>query len=157
MPNKWRGGASRPFRLFASTLMLFAALPASAAPRNADELIAQVRSAIEKQDYDSIESLVNWRGSGPRNKRLVAMQIRHGLGRPIKKIGLEAAGANTAIEVLQAHEDYELNMPVTHLLRIAFADGEGEPGQGDPGTVFLIGQSDGEYRIALVVRKPTPK
>jgi hypothetical protein len=127
--------------------------PAAAAPRNADELIAQVRAAIEKQDYESIEPLVNWQGSGPRNKRLVAMQIRHGLGRPIKKIALEPAGAEVAAQVIQ-HPDYQLNMPVTHLLRIAFSDGEGQPGQGDPGTVFLIGQSEGEFRIALVVKKP---
>lgn len=128
--------------------------PASAAPRTDDELVALVRTAIEKQDYDSVESLINWDGSGARNKRLVAMQIRHGLGRPIRSIALEPAPANIGTQALQQHNDYELNMPVSHLLRIAYADGEGQPEQGDPGTVFLIGKTDGEFRIALVVKKP---
>ena len=129
------------------------AAPAAAAPQTADELIALVRTAIEKQDYDSVESLINWQGSGPRNKRLVAMQIRHGLGRPIRSIGLEAAPADIGVQALQQHEDYELNMPVSHLLRVAFSDSEGQPGQGDPGTVFLIGKSGNDFKIALVVRK----
>ena len=121
------GGASRPSRLYVLGLAALFALttPLAAAPRTEDELITLVRAAIEKQDYDAIEPLVNWQGSGPRNKRLVAMQIRHGLGRPVKSIKLEVAGPETASEVLQAHTDYELNMPVTHLLRVAFADGEG--------------------------------
>ena len=135
-------------------LGLAAIVPAVAAPHSEAELIALVRTAIEQQDYDSIESLIFWQGSGPRNKRLVAMQIRHGLGRPVKSIKLEPAGPDIATEALQQHTDYQLNMPVTHLLRIAFSDGEGQPGQGDPGTVFLIGQSGGEYKIALVVKKP---
>jgi hypothetical protein len=133
--------------------MMLLSAPANAAPHTEDELIALVRTAIEKQDYDSIESMVFWQGSGPRNKRLVAMQIRHGLGRPIKSIKLEAAGPDVTAQVSGQNPDYQLNMPITHLLRVAFADGEGQPGQGDPGTVFLIGQSEGEYRIALVVRK----
>lgn len=130
---------------------------AAAAPRTEEDLITLVRTAIEKQDYDAIEPLVNWQGSGPRNKRLVAMQIRHGLGRPIKSMKLEAAGPDVADQVGAQHPDFQINMPITHLLRIAFGDGEGQPGQGDPGTVFLIGQADGEFRIALVVRKTPPK
>jgi hypothetical protein len=154
------GGASRPSLLCAAAVALVMTLstPLAAAPRTEDELIALVRTAIEKQDYDAIEPLVNWQGSGPRNKRLVAMQIRHGLGRPVKSIKLEPAGPDVTADVSAQHPDFALNMPVTHLLRVAFADGEGQPGQGDPGTVFLIGQSsEGEFRIALVVRKAQPK
>ena len=154
-----RGGASRPSLLCALAVGLVMTLspPLAAAPRSEDELIALVRAAIESQDYDAIEPLVNWQGSGPRNKRLVAMQIRHGLGRPIKSIKLEAAGPDVTADVSNQHPDFALNMPISHLLRVAFADGEGQPGQGDPGTVFLIGKSEGEYRIALVVRKAPPK
>ena len=146
-------------RLAAIALATMIALstPAAAAPRTEEDLITLVRTAIEKQDYDAIEPLVNWQGSGPRNKRLVAMQIRHGLGRPVKSIKLEAAGPDVTEQVGAQHPDFQINMPITHLLRIAFGDGEGQPGQGDPGTVFLIGQSEGEFRIALVVRKTPPK
>ena len=151
-----RGGASRPSVLCALAVGLVMTLstPLAAAPRTEDELITLVRTAIEKQDYDAIEPLVNWQGSGPRNKRLVAMQIRHGLGRPVKSIKLEAAGPDVTEQVGAQHPDFQINMPITHILRIAFGDGEGQAGQGDPGTVFLIGQSAGEFRIALVVRKP---
>lgn len=154
-PRLWRS-ALRALHVSVWLLTAATAVPAVAlaAPHTDDELIALVRTAIEKQDYDAIEPLIFWQGSGPRNKRLVAMQIRHGLGRPVKSVSLEPAGPNIGVEALQGHDDYELNMPVSHLLRIAFSDGEAQPGQGDPGTVFLIGKADGEYRIALVVRKP---
>jgi hypothetical protein len=129
---------------------------AFAAPKTSDELVAQVRAAIETQDYDAFDKLVVWDGLGPRAKRLVAMQIRHGLGRPIRSIRLEKADDDIVRQVTEVQggdNKYALNLPVTHILRIAYADGEAQPGQGDPGAVFLIGASGGELRIALVVRK----
>ena len=158
-------GRARPFRVrfmqrfLASPVVLVLALlstAAAAAPRSEQELVAEVRAAITAQDYGAFEKIVFWQGSSPRNTRSVAMQIRHGLGRAVKSVTLEPAGpeVETEVTVVPGGQPYQVNLPVTHILRIAYGDGEGQPGQGDPGAVFLIGKSDGEYRIALVVRKP---
>ena len=158
-------GWARPFRVCFRPLFLVSPVavvlallstPASAAPRSEQELVAEVRAAIAAQDYGAFEKLVFWQGSSPRNTRSVAMQIRHGLGRPVKSVTLEPASPEVEKEVtvVPGGQPYQLNLPVTHTLHIVYADGEGQPGQGEPGAVFLIGKSDGEYRIALVVKKP---
>ncbi|MGI9450442.1 MAG: hypothetical protein ACR2QH_07390 [Geminicoccaceae bacterium] len=120
-------------------------------PRTDDELVSTIRDAIEARDYERIEELVNWEGAGKIKRRIVAFQIRRGLGREIESIAIEdfpEGGMDHVNEI----EHLRVNMPVTHQVRVIYD----EPPINDDGklptSVFLIGKQDGAYRIALVVR-----
>jgi len=119
-------------------------------PKSEGELVAAVRTAIEKEDFSILDELVIWTDVSPYKRRLLGAQLRHGLGRPIETIELEHADTQTRFD-LQSMRGIRLNMPVTYLLRIKFRE---EPGQlgGQPGTVYMVGKLDGFYRIALLVR-----
>ena len=132
-----------------------ACLPAFAKsrPTTEEELIETVRTAIEKADFEAFEDLVLWTDVSPFKRRLISVQIRHGLDRPIGKITLEHADTATRFD-LQRMRGVRLNMPVTYLLRVAYNDEPGELG-GTPGAVYMVGKLDGVYRIAVLVRSET--
>lgn len=123
-------------------------------PTSQDGLIAQVKQAIEKGDFETIEKIVLWTDVSPYKRRIIASQIRHSLGRPIHTIVLEEADVETRRD-LQNLRNLRLNLPVSDLLRVTFSDAENST--EEPSTVFLIGKLDGAYRIALLVKKASHK
>lgn len=151
----WGGGICRlPFFVFALTWTVLIATAAQTIalplPKTEDEFVAAVRTAIEKEDFAILEEMVLWTDVSPYKRRVIGAQLRHGLGRPIEKMELEHADAATRLDI-QKLRGTRLNMPVTYLLRIKFAEERGELG-GEPGTVYMVGKLDGVFRIALLVR-----
>ncbi len=120
-------------------------------PRTGDDLVGTIRNAIEKKDYDRFEELVYWEGAGKIKRRIVAFQIRRGLGRKIDSIAIEDFPENGMAGIAKLKQ-LRVNMPVTHRVRVTYD----EPPINDQGklptSVFLVGKHDGAYRIALVVR-----
>jgi hypothetical protein len=137
--------------LLAAALLLPARPVAAELPQSGEALVATLRSAIESRDYERIEALVNWDGAGTIKRRVVAFQIRHGLGRPIREIVLEpfsAAGLDKALVGLELRP----NMALTERVRIVYDEPPVSAGGKPPSAVYLVGQIDGAYRIGLVVR-----
>lgn len=125
------------------------ALAVSALPYDEGALVSFVKEAIEARDLSALDALVDWSGVDRHDRRLITMQLRHTLGRPVRNIALEAADPATRTD-LEHFRDHHLNLPVTHLLRITFSDA---PEDADlPSAVFLIGTSEGRYRIALLTK-----
>jgi hypothetical protein len=135
--------------------MAFCMGPAAHAASNAlpvseQELVAQVRTAIETKDFSVLDRIVNWSDVSDYRRRLLSTQILHALGRPIGKIELDAADEKTAQELAQL-KHHHLNQSVTHLLRVTYADGE--PGGIEPTFVFLVGKASDAYRIVLLIKE----
>lgn|GEM_PF-3412571 len=163
VPGHRKGGArERPARagLLAWCFVLVAVcvtcLAGNAAadglPRSEAELKAAVRTAIESGDYATFEQLVYWDGAGKIKKRVVAYQVRRGLGRQIREISVAPFDEQTLHE-LKTNERHRLNMPVTHELRVVFDEPPVNAAGMPPTSVFLVGKRDDVYRIALMVRK----
>ena len=137
--------------LLAAAFFLLAQPAAAELPRTGEELVATLRSAIESRDYERIEALVNWEGAGTIKRRVVAFQIRHGLGRPIREIVLEpfsAAGLDAALVAVKLKP----NMALTERVRIVYDEPPIDASGKRPTSVFLVGREDGAYRIGLAVR-----
>lgn len=138
-------------------LLGFATLGPGAArelPRDPDTLVSMIREAINDGDYQQFEELVFWKGAGKIKRRIVAFQIRRGLGRPIYSISFEDFPKD-GLDAAKASGKLELNMPVTNRIRVVYDE---EPidsaGEKKPTSVFLVGKNDDVFRIGLVVRKP---
>ncbi len=130
------------------------AFAATALPTTDEQLVSTVRQALQAHDLAALENLVNWDGATPMRRRLVVYQMRYGFGRPIRSITLEPFPEGGFSE-LQVRGTLMLNMPVTQRLRVVFDEpdnGSGHP----PGVMFLIGQQQQAYRIALVVPVTAP-
>jgi hypothetical protein len=136
-------------------LALGLATPAIAAnaelPGDAETMAAEIRSAIEARDYERFEELVLWRDVGKIKKRVVAFQIRRGLGREIESVTLEGLDPNTVQQML-ADGRHKLNMPVNQKVRVVYAEAAINEAGKKPTSVFLIGKHKDAYRIGLVVR-----
>lgn len=127
----------------------------SALPRTQEDLVRVVKAALLGHDHETFDALINWEGAGEIKKRIVRFQIRHEFGRPIRSIAVEPFPRN-GLDSLKERGTLAANMPVTHRLRIEF-DEPPRPDGNPPADVFLIGQEEGAYRIALVVRSKTKK
>ncbi len=91
-------------------------------------------------------------------KRLTLFQIRTTFGRPIREMAIEDFPADGLAEV-EARGTLKPNMVVTKRLRIVFDD-PADPTDASPSSnVFLLGQKDGAYRIAVLnaVKPPQGK
>lgn len=150
--------------LVAGLLGLAAAPPASAAaepgalPSDPQAVVAYVKDALRDRDEAAIERLVNWEGVRLPRKRLTLFQIRTTFGRPIREMAIEDFPADGLAEV-EARGTLKPNMTVTKRLRIVFDD-PADPEEASPSSnVFLLGQKDGAYRIAVLnaVRPPQGK
>lgn len=117
-------------------------------PSDPNGIVSFVTSALRDHDEAAIERLVNWEGVRAPRKRLTLYQIRTTFGRPIKEMAVEDFPADGLSEV-EARGTFKLNMPVTKRLRIVF-DEEAGDSDGGPANVFLLGQKDGVYRIAVL-------
>ena len=122
-------------------------------PRNPDELVRIIRSAIESNDYERIKKIIYWQDVGKIKRRIVRYQIRHGLGRPIRSIAFEDFPKNGLDGVL-ATGKLMANMPITNRVRVIYEEPPIDAAGKLPTSVFLIGKIDDAYRIGLVVRKP---
>jgi len=120
-------------------------------PGDAETMAAEIRSAIEARDYERFEELVFWKDVGKIKKRIVAFQIRRGLGREIESVTLEGLDQGAVREML-ADGRHRLNMPVSQKIRVVYAEAAVNASGKKPTSVFLIGQHDDAYRIGVVVR-----
>ena len=135
--------------------VLLAALPAQAVelPKDPESLVSTIRKAIETRDYERFEELVFWKDAGKIKRRIVAFQIRRGLGRPIHSITFEDFSEDQ-LAGAKATGKLAVNMTLTNRVRVVY-DEEPINGSGKlPTSVFLVGKIDDAYRIGLVVRKP---
>lgn len=122
-------------------------------PKDSEALVETIREAIEARDYERFKELVFWKDAGKIKERVVAFQIRRGLGRPIRSVTFEPFPADG----LKAHEDsgkLMVNMPVTNRVRVVYDEEPIDATGKLPTSVFLVGKVDDAYRIGLVVRKP---
>lgn len=141
----------RRLALLAGAAALAAALAAEAAPSGPEVVAEALRAAIAARDYEAIERMIWWEGAGKIKRRVVAFQVRRGLGRAIKLIAVEPA-SDEAIRASAAEMRQRLNMPVSHKIRIVYDEPPSEPGGKPPASVFLVGRNGDSWRIALVVR-----
>ncbi|MCJ2030622.1 hypothetical protein MKK50_14640 [Methylobacterium sp. J-043] len=125
-----------------------AAADRAALPSDPDQLLAFVTDALRDHDEGAFERLVNWEGVRPPRKRLTLYQIRTTFGRPVKAMTVEDFPADGLAEA-EARGTYKINMPVTKRLRVVFDEDAGEP-DAESANVFLLGQKDGVYRIAVL-------
>ena len=138
-------------------LVLGAAVLATAAPAGEGDLphteadlVEMVRTGILDRDEATFDALINWDGAGEIKQRIVRFQVRSTFGRPIRSIEIQPFPEG-GLDRLEAGGALALNMPVSHRLRVEFNEPP-RAGGGAPVDVFLIGQEDGAYRIALVNR-----
>lgn len=134
-------------------LVLAAPIEAAELPRDPKALVATIARAIEERDYDRFEELVLWEGAGEIKRRIVAFQIRRGLGRSIRSITFEDFPKD-GLAAAHASGQLALNMPVTHRVRVVYDEEPIDDNGKLPTSVFLVGKLDDVYRIGLVVRKP---
>ena len=145
-------GFARRFVLLACAAIWLPAAAAAELPKTGEELIATLRGAIESRDYERIESLVNWEGAGTIKRRVVAFQIRHGLGRPIREIVLEPIPGNGLDTAALATVGLKPNMVVSERVRVVYDEPPVDASGSLPASVFLVGREDGAYRIGLVIQ-----
>ena len=146
------GGRRRSALLLAGALLWL--LPGAAAaelPKTGEELLATLRGAIESRDYESIEALVNWEGAGTIKRRVVAFQIRHGLGRPIREIVLEPI-PEQGLDAALATVGLKPNMALSERVRVVYDEPPVDASGKRPASVFMVGRQDGFYRIGLVIQ-----
>ena len=120
-------------------------------PSDAQSMAAEIRSAIEARDYARFEELVLWKGVGKIKKRVVAFQIRRGLGRQVESVTLESLD-QSSVQKMLADGRHKLNMPVSQKVRVVYAEAAINAAGKKPTSVFLIGKHEDAYRIGLVVR-----
>ena len=138
----------------AALLVAGAALAAEPAlPTTEETLVETFRSAIDTHDYATFERMVFWKDAGKIKKRIVAFQIRRGLGRKVKDLTVQPFDQHALDEML-ADGRLSLNLPVSHTVRIVYDEPVLEKTGKPPTSVFLVGRKDEEFRIALVVRNP---
>ena len=129
---------------------------AAASVSTDDALVAKVRTAVANHDLDFFDkSLVDWDGARKRTQRLTLFQIRECFGRPIKSVGIEPLKPDPSAPLVP--DGYRTNLPVTHLLRIAF-DEQHAPDES-PACVFMLSKdAKASYRMVLVLpTAPPPK
>jgi hypothetical protein len=146
-----QGLARRSALLAAALLGLLPAAAAAELPKTGAELVATLRGAIESRDYERIEALVNWEGAGTIKRRVVAFQIRHGLGRPIREIVLEPIPED-GLDASLATVGLRPNMALSERVRVVYDEPPVDASGRRPASVFLVGREDGAYRIGLVIR-----
>lgn len=154
VPSRHFAAAARLLMIGAVACLTLTSVAMSATlelPRTNDDLVETIRDAIDARDYGRFEEIVYWEGAGKIKRRIVAFQIRRGLGRKIENIAIETVPEDSMAGIA-AMKQLRVNMPVTHRVRVTFD----EPPINDEGklptSVFLVGKQDGAYRIALVVR-----
>lgn len=130
-----------------------AAGAASALPEDPEALVATIREAIEARDYDKFEELVFWKDAGKIKQRIVAFEIRRGLGRPIHSVTFEPFPAD-GLAAHVASGQLVPNMEITNRVRVVYEEEPINESGKLPTSVFLVGKVDDVYRIGLVVRKP---
>jgi len=146
--------------LRAALLAIVMAAPAAATtadglPQTDTELMGMVEAAIRERDLATFERLVNWQGASPHKKRVTSYEIRSSFGRPIRSIGLEPFPAD-GLAGLAERGTLKANMPIARQLRVVFDEPPIEAYGKPPTTVFLLGEAQGAWRIALLVRARPP-
>ena len=149
-------GASAPSPSEANPASANAPATSAPVPVGDEAFIGTVRKAVADHDLEFFDKhLIDWDGARKRTQRLTLFQIRECFGRPIKSVGLEPLKPDPAAPLVP--EGYRTNLPVTHLLRIAF-DEQHAAGE-NPSCVFMLSKDPGaSYRMVLVLSTaPPPK
>lgn len=126
-----------------------AAAEQTALPSDPQGVVAYVKAALRDRDEAAIERLVNWDGVRLQRRRLTLYQIRTTFGRPIKDMAIEDFPADGLAEV-EARGTFKPNMTVTKRLRIVFDEEAGQTEGEASANIFLLGEKDGAYRIAVL-------
>jgi|GEM_PF-4704094 len=121
-------------------------------PTSKEDLLQRFLSAHEAKSYDDISGLINWDGVRKYKQKMIRVYTRNNFGR--KVIGTEFEEADTAFlnSFNVGTQNYHSNLPVTHLMRIYFEDtvGNEEPEFGS--VVYLVGEKEGHYQIAISIK-----
>ncbi len=139
---------------FALAISCFS-VTAAELPSTKEALLNKFLAAHEAKSYEDISSLINWDGVRKYKQKMIRVYTRNNFGR--KVIGTEFEEADT--EFLKnfsvGHKKYQSNLPVTHLMRIYFEDtvGDEEPEFGS--VVYLVGEHDEGYQIAIATKDPS--
>lgn len=133
-----------------AVLMTFSAAAAEL-PKQEDEVVDYIRTAIETRDYDMLKELVFWKDTGKIKKRIVRFHLSRSLGRPIKSIAWEDFPED-AFDAVIATGKYAPNMALTNAVRVIFDEEPDAKTGKPPSAIFLIGKREDQYRIGLVNR-----
>lgn len=128
-----------------------ASAAAAELPKERDEVVDYIRTAIETRDYEMLKALVFWKDTGEIKKRIVRFHLSRSLGRPIKSIGFEEFPAD-AFDEVKAGGRYAPNMDITNAVRVIFDEPVSEATGKPPTVVFLLGKRKDVFRVALVNR-----
>lgn len=140
--------------LFAPALLVLVSMtPATALelPSNEEELVIQLREAIETSNYGMLENMVFWKDAGKIKKRIVRFHLNRNLGRQIKSIGIEEFPED-GLDAVVASGKLRPNMQITHSVKVVFDEEPVNDTGKLPTSVFLIGKNDDVFRIGLVNR-----
>ena len=132
-------------------VMMTASVAAAELPKDQDQVVDYIRTAIETRDYDMLKDLVFWKDTGKIKKRIVRFHLSRSLGRPIRSIGFEDF-PHDAFDEVKAGGRYAPNMDITHAVRVVFDEPPTESSGKPPTAVFLLGKRADVFRIALVNR-----
>ncbi len=117
-----------------------------------EQLVSQIRKAIETRDYAALEELIFWKDAGEIKKRIVRFELNRNLGRPIHSIEMKPFGAHS-LDAVIATGKFAPNMDVTETVTVVFEEEPIDETGKLPTSVFLVGKRDDVYRIGLVNRK----
>lgn len=117
-----------------------------------EQLMQQFREAHESSDYRKIEQLINWNGVSGYQKKMVRVYTKANFGRKIAHSDFRPADTAYLRNFSLGPKTYHSNMEVSHLMRFEF-DERIAHDKERPSVVYLVGQVDGEYRIAMTTRK----
>ena len=133
--------------------LLLLANPAGAVemPRDKDEVLDYIRTAIETKDYEMLREMVFWKDTGKIKKRIVRFHLARSLGRPIKSITWESFPEN-GFDAAIATGKLAPNMIVSHAVRVVFDEEPINAAGKLPTAVFLVGKRKDVFRIGLVNR-----
>jgi len=131
--------------------LLVGGAQAAQMPKDQEEVLDYIPTAIETKDYEMLREMVFWKDTGKIKKRIVRFHLARSLGRPIKSISWEPFPEN-GFDAAIATGKLAPNMDVSHAVRVIF-DEEPINAEGKlPTAVFLVGKRKDVFRIGLVNR-----
>lgn len=113
----------------------------AAEPDKATELAAAVKKAIEARDAAALNQLVYWEGASEPGKAFFKLLLQTALEIKVKQVDVSP--------LPEGKTGPPTTMTVTHLLRIAGAEGEGPSRQ-----MFPVGEKDGKLYLAAAKDAP---
>ncbi len=117
-------------------------------PATPASFAAAIRTALLQRDAGAMEKLVNWDGASAFKHRWVLFEIRKAFGRKLRSVAAEPFPAD-ALASLAQFGAFKPNMDVKTQIRVVFDEPATQYGSS-PDMVFLAGEQNSSYRIALI-------